>query len=353
MRVPIIEVSQPIGTFYLATMKATFLLDKLLVNRREPGQNNKVEGIQRRLSDKRVREIANYTLDPDATFPTAVILNIVTNECNARINDGVLTFDERKFKAEIIDGQHRIFALRESKVADAFELPIVILFDLTEEEKAYIFSTINGNQQKVDKSLVYDLFGLAQARSPYKTAHELARAMNSDPKSVLRNRLKMLGRKVTGEETLSQGAFVNYLVTLISADPQKDLVDEKRGVKLSDDESRPFRYYYIANKDEYILKILINYFAAFASIFKEEWNNSRIYMLSRSTGFGGMMLALRSIAERGLFEKRLNREYFEEIAGRLRAIIKKEKIELTTEEFPSNIQQQRRLERLIIGAIQA
>jgi DGQHR domain-containing protein len=351
MKINIIEVNQPIGTFYLTSMKAPFLLERLVVNRRELSSSGSEDtGIQRRLSDKRVREIANYTMDPDATFPTAIILNVSTEECNARVSNGIMSFDESKFKAEIIDGQHRIFALKESECADAFELPIVILFDLTEEEKAYIFSTINGNQQKVDKSLVYDLFGLAQTRSPHKTAHEIARTMNCDERSPLRNRLKMLGRMVTGEETLSQGAFVKYLVDLISKDPQKDLVDEKRGLALTDDENLPFRYYYINKKDEYILKVLINYFGAFAEVFHNEWSNSRHFMLSRSTGFGAMMLALRTVAERGLFEKRLNQQYFAEIANRLKALLRREKLELTTEEFPSNIQQQRRLERMIIAS---
>jgi DGQHR domain-containing protein len=350
MKIPIIEVTQPIGTFYLASMKASFIIDKLIVNRRGVEEDSE-SGIQRRLSDKRVHDIAFYTKDPDATFPTAIILNIDKKKCNAKINGNYLSFDENKFSAEIIDGQHRIFGLKKSEVIDLFELPLVLLFDLTEEEKAYIFSTINGNQQKVDKSLVYDLFSLAITRSPFKTAHEVARAMNSSQASVLCNRLKMLGRMITGEETLSQGAFVNYLVPLISKDPQKDLVDEKRGVRLANDDTLPFRYYYINKKDEYILKVMINYFGAFAKVFKNEWNNSKYYILSRSTGFGGLMLALRSVAARGLFEKRLSYSYFEEIALKLKDHLKKENIELSTKEFPSNIQQQRRLEKLIIKFI--
>jgi DGQHR domain-containing protein len=350
MKIPVIEVNQPIGTFYLASLNAGFLLSRLTVNPRRPQEQGNT-GIQRRLSEKRVKEIANYTTDPDATFPTAIILNIDRGACNARIENSFLTFDANSFQAEIIDGQHRIFGLRQSEASNAFELPLVLLFDLTEEEKAYIFSTINGNQQKVDRSLVYDLFGLSDSRSPYKTAHEIARTMNSDSDSPLKSRLKMLGRMTTGEETLSQGAFVNYLIDLISKSPQTDLVDEKKGKQLSDDEKYPFRYYYLNKQDEYILKILVNYFRSFAETFDEEWDNSNKYMLSRSTGFGGMMIALREIAEKGLSDKTLTYKYFKEIAEKLRDNLKHTGVQLTTKEFPSNIQQQRRFSKLILQAM--
>ena len=87
------------------------------------------------------------------------------------------------------------------------------MFDLTEEEKAYVFSIINSKQTKVSSSLIYDLFSLSQHRSPTKTAHEIARALNRNTESPFYKRLKMLGKKIEGEDkaTLSQGTFVKYL----------------------------------------------------------------------------------------------------------------------------------------------
>ena len=98
---------------------------------------------------------------------------------------------------------------------------VVVMFDLTEEEKAYIFSTINSNQTKVDKSLIYDLFELSKTRSPHKTCHEIARIMNSDKNSPFYGKLKMLGKKSDKTAILSQGTFVNYLCRLMSNKPNK------------------------------------------------------------------------------------------------------------------------------------
>ena len=107
------------------------------------------------------------------------------------------------------------------------------MFDLTEEEKAYIFSTINSNQAKVDKSLIYDLFELSTERSPLKTCHYIARIMNSKEDSPFYQRLKMLGKKENELSTLSQGTFVKGLVDLISKQPQKDMILIKNGKKVT------------------------------------------------------------------------------------------------------------------------
>lgn len=69
------------------------------------------------------------------------------------------------------------------------------MFDLTDEEKAYVFSIINSKQTRVNPSIVYDLFSLAERRSPQKTCHEIARGINSNPDSPFYKKLKMLGKR--------------------------------------------------------------------------------------------------------------------------------------------------------------
>ena len=98
------------------------------------------------------------------------------------------------------------------------------MFDLTVAEEAYIFSTINSNQRKVDPSLIYDLFDVSTNRSPQKTAHEIARVMNSSTSSPFYNRLKMLGKKASGQDkaSLSQGTFAKSILMLISKKPDED-----------------------------------------------------------------------------------------------------------------------------------
>ena len=186
-----IEINQPIGTFYIVNIKAKDLLCLSVVTRR---MDNTI-GVQRDLSRGRVKEIAEYCKSPDATFPTSIIVCIKSSD--VKIEGRTITIDDNASGIfEILDGQHRLFGISESMQEDAFELPVVLMFDLTEEEKAYIFSIINSKQTKVSMSLIYDLFDLSEKRSPQKTVHELARALNQKEDSPFHNRLKMLGKNL-------------------------------------------------------------------------------------------------------------------------------------------------------------
>ena len=84
---------------------------------------------------------------------------------------------------EIIDGQHRINGLKESGLASKFSLPVVFMVDLDSYQKAYVFSVINSKQVSVPSSLIYDLFALSKNRSPFKTCHEITRALNRSENS--------------------------------------------------------------------------------------------------------------------------------------------------------------------------
>lgn len=68
--------------------------------------------------------------------------------------------------ASVLDGQHRIERLKASSSIEDFEINVSIFIDIDIADQAYIFSTVNLAQTKVNKSLVYDLFGLAKKRSP-------------------------------------------------------------------------------------------------------------------------------------------------------------------------------------------
>lgn len=192
MRIPLIKIEQPIGTFYISALNAEILCRITTVERREYGKNNLPnEGVQRAISIKRVNEIAKYTNDPDATFPTPIIISVNDTVTNVLGND-YFEFDENSVIGEIIDGQHRVEGLKKSQKISQFTLPIILMFDLLEEDKAYVFSIINSKQTQVTKSLIYDLFSLSENRSPQKLPHELARLLNSDEESPFIGDLRCL-----------------------------------------------------------------------------------------------------------------------------------------------------------------
>ena len=95
------------------------------------------------------------------------ISNKIHNWC-AQIENGCIEFNDVSPIGDVLDGQHRLLGLEDSGVENDFQLPVVFMFGLTAEEKAYVFSIINSKQTKVNASLLYDLCELMDRRSPQK-----------------------------------------------------------------------------------------------------------------------------------------------------------------------------------------
>ncbi len=348
MRIPLIKIDQPIGTFYISALNAEIICRITTVERREYGKNNLPnEGVQRAISVKRVNEIAKYTNDPDATFPTPIIIAVNDTATNVLGKD-YFDFDEESIIGEIIDGQHRVEGLKKSQKISEFTLPIILMFDLLEEDKAYVFSIINSKQTQVTKSLIYDLFSLSENRSPQKTCHELARLLNSDEESPFYRRLKMLGAKANPDASLSQGSFIRYLMPLISKKPDEDYVDIKLKKKLIDDPTIPLRFYFINNEDQIIYKVLLNAFKALRDTFPKEWATPDTYILSKTTGYGAVIGALKVLVKEGRDNKDLTYDYFKNIFTNFKKDLLSKGQELTSQYYKSNEQEQSRLTKEIL-----
>lgn len=349
MKIAIIKIVQPIGTFYISALNAEIVCRITKVERREyDNDKNTSAGIQRAISIKRVNEIAKYTNDPDATFPTPIIISVNDIQSN-NLTDDFFEFDENSIVGEIIDGQHRIEGLKKSDKKSEFNLPIILMFNLQEEDKAYVFSIINSKQTQVTKSLIYDLFSVSENRSPQKTCHELARLLNTDEESPFYRRLKMLGAKNYQDASLSQGSFIRYLMPLISKKPDEDYVDIKLNKNLNDDLTIPLRFYFINNEDGIIYKILLNVFKALKDTFPIEWANPDKYILSKTTGYGALIGALKILVKEGRENKDLTYDYFKIIFENFKNRLAENNQELTSQFFKSNEQEQNRLSKLILG----
>ena len=353
-----LEVTQPIGVFYLVSMPASYLLKVV----KSVSRFDSEEGVQRQLSKERLISIADYCSDPDAVFPTPIVISIYAeSKVNLNITERTMDFPDEnelesgEFIGEVIDGQHRLWGIEQSNHIDEFNLPVVLMFELTLEEKAYVFSTINSNQTKVPTSLIYELFSVSTLRSPQKTSHQVARSLNSDPKSPFYNRLKMLGVKEDGQEkaTLTQGIFVKELLKLISRDPDNDARCIKRDIPLKDDERLVFRQFFVADNDAIILKIMLNCFNALKIVFQNEWENPSNNILWKSTGFGGVMAALPYLVKEGIKQKVLNFDYFEKCFVKFQSYLHKQNMQLTSTDFPGGGQQVQGLIRDMIKASQS
>ena len=174
--------------------------------------------------------------------------------------------------------------------------------------------------------------------------------MNSDPQSPFYKRLKMLEKRESSKQTISQNTFVTNLCQLISAKPQEDAIAIKKNELLQDNSKYVFRKYFIHGKDEVILKILHNYFEAAAEVFPAEWNNPKDFILTKSVGFEGLVSALSILVPRGEKKGDLSKQYFTFVFEQFKLQLSIKNMQLTSKCFSSSSQDAKRISQMIVDA---
>jgi DGQHR domain-containing protein len=292
--------------------------------------------IQREVENARVEKIADFLInDPEATFPTNLVLHIPEEVILKQNSSGTLVeifIDEKVFlevkkenaKAStgnifinIIDGQHRIRGIEIAinrlkndivvlqktlsgspenvelqsrlnyfikRLKDLLNIDLVVSFFIAKqiEYQAMVFSTINRTQKRVSESLVYSLFGLTTEDSPQKTALQVVLSLNAHEKSPFYNRIKLYGGNYDKNQTppLSQASMVKAIVNLISENSRQAENDRFRKRKSLEERmpgstrNLPFRKYYAADKDSSISDILFYFFNSVKDSFKYDELNS-------------------------------------------------------------------------------
>ena len=316
LKLPAIRIKQPIGDFFIASISSKDLCEVTKIDIRRLAGERGFEtylGIQRPRSEERVRKISKYVSTSDACFPTSVIL-AVSGKCasyNTQSKELTLkpyinTADDEKTilyneMANVLDGQHRIEGLKQASLNCDFDINVSIFIDIDIAEQAYIFSTINLAQTKVNKSLVYDLFSLEKKKSPQKSCHQIAVALDQDKRSPFYQRIKRLGVATEGRfnETITQATFVESLLNYISDDPVKDrdvyLKGGKLKLKTADELNKLiFANMFIEDKELQITDVIWNYFDAIKKRWPTAWDYSgNGLMLNKTNGFKALMRFLR------------------------------------------------------------
>jgi DGQHR domain-containing protein len=296
-------VSQPIGEFYVVVIEPGQLTSIAFadVRKLDDRELDTYLGIQRNLDKKRVAEIKQYVKGIDATFPTSVLLAIDAD--NAEWDESarkltILSDESGDFGeiAKILDGQHRVAGLEDYR-GPTFQLCVCIFIGADIADQASIFSTVNLAQTKVSKSLVYDLYDYQKARSPQKTAHNIAIAMDRKVGSPYEGKIKRLGFATKPGQMITQATVVEELMRLITRTATQDRQDLMKGKKLASvtgDELRktPFRKMFVAGKDSDIALNMLNFFLAVKTTWPGAWDGSKGMILPKTNGFKSLMWAL-------------------------------------------------------------
>jgi len=122
---------------------------------------------------------------------------------------------------EIIDGQHRLFAIDyDKKLEGKYEVPVVIFNNLSLSWQAYLFWTINVEPKKINASLAFDLYPelrrqewleKSEAIKIYQEhrSQEMTEILWSHSASPWNNRIELHGKRVKGH--VSNAAFIRSL----------------------------------------------------------------------------------------------------------------------------------------------
>lgn len=367
IKLPYLEVKQPIGSFYICTMSWSDILATSFADIRDieesadKGELDNYLGIQRTVSKGRIKEISQYVKNIDATFPTSIILHIKSeslyhngkqlvtrdeeylnkhaDEIETIENIKIVTSENKlhirnnENVAKILDGQHRIegcrAAAKEGETFSDFDFNVTIFVDLDLDDQAQIFSVINKAQTKVNKSLVYDLYEYANNRSPQKTAHDIVRLLNKSDKSAFYRKVKILGTaKDKQKETIAQATLAELIIDSISKNPMKDRDALKRksilgskGLKKEVDPKeitrRIFRNQFISEGDVLIFKTINNFYNAVSTKWPQAWSNQpeiEKNIISKSTGIVALFRFMRYVyVSKGYRDEVVSEEIFKNI----------------------------------------
>lgn len=323
-----IKVQQPFGDFYIASIPAKLLIQVCYSFAAQYG-NEVLSGVQRGINENRVKTISHFCTTNDAMFPTSIILSANLDVNGEKTSEpwyidleANLVIPSSKRNASIVDGQHRIEGLKKAiesgDLNEDFDLVCAIYFELPASKQAEVFATINFNQQKVDKSLAYQLFGYdldsveSEYWSPDTLAIYLTRLLDKEDNSPLNGRIDFGMKKLdlshlnegiianSNEWFISTSTIVQGITSLISTNASKDryhlhkrrLFKKDRSVLKEIPSRAPLRDDYINNKDGQLYDLISEYFRYCDANF---WNSEDISFMRKTIGIQALFDLLRYI----------------------------------------------------------
>ncbi|MBY5501243.1 DGQHR domain-containing protein [Rhizobium leguminosarum] len=263
-----IEIHQHGRMFYLVNMPAEVVTKISYASVR--GKDLERGAVQRVLNTRRITSIKDFALN-GGNFPNSIVMNWVKDNLVVDIDEFVISFEIEENSAQLIDGQHRVAGLREAIAEDGklakYDLPVAIYVGLSTKECADIFLAINTEQKPVHRSLVFDLYEVAdeQIVDPAAArARDIAVELN-DLDSPFDSMIKF-----PGERPRKGGVALSTVVTAIKPLIELNGIFDQVGLSTLENQSRA----------------ISNFFKALQIFYGETWfdkQNAFMY----AAGFSG------------------------------------------------------------------
>lgn len=275
--IPAIQVKQGSFVFYIFTISAKRLLSISYTSERT---RNNQDGIQRGLRRDRLISIGKYLQSQTGGTPILPNAIIISLSQDSNFKNGYINIaDKRNGEAFVIDGQHRLWSFN-SEFSGDYDIDIVVsaFIDLKDDKKALIFKIINGEQRKINPSLVYDLIPMLRDKESVQfedwRSQEIVSHLNMESKSPWANKISMVGEP---GKILSQSSFITAVKKLF-----------KKGHLFNANDSPDFLEAVIQEN------LLIEYFISISDHYSIEWDN-KDYLLCKYVGVSALLMLLESI----------------------------------------------------------
>jgi len=303
------QIRQKDGVFYFASYPAKDLLGKVRFISRFYGEGEEInpsrisedddiaqfiakiertdKAFQRSLSRSKVRQLKNFyeTAISQPPIPGTVLL-FTSERLNFRADGGggAGSLSEPGSKYLIIDGQHRLAALRfylneRPDDAASINVPCVIFDGRSEDFATEMFVIINSTPTRINKSHLVDLYEKVSWSAPDKrVAAQVVAMLYVEADSPLRYRINRLGGRSQREKWILQAELFNEIHRWV-------LADWKKLQKQATSRTLVNRLY----------QVVRDFLKAAEKVWGEAWSNGN-YMVTKPVTIKGMLRVCADLA---------------------------------------------------------
>lgn len=243
------RIRQKDGLFYFVSYPAKEVLDKVRFISRYYSEGDEIapqtvpqndeiaqfiariertdQAFQRQVSRAKVRQLKNFYEMAVSQPPipgTVLLFTAETLRFTSGGNDSIGNLQDPASKFLIIDGQHRLAALRfylkeHPAEAASINVPCVIFDGRSEDFAAEMFVIINSTPTRINKSHLVDLYErVSWAEPDRRFAARLVEDLYSESDSPLRYRINRLGGRSQQDKWILQAELFNELHRWVSGD---------------------------------------------------------------------------------------------------------------------------------------
>ncbi|MCK5015486.1 MAG: DGQHR domain-containing protein [Candidatus Peribacteraceae bacterium] len=225
--IPAIRGTMGNTNFYSFVIEPDKLLKISYLAHRSKTTEESMDTYQRMAKKNRLKKIAEYITEKDGIFPTSIVINIESKRPvkfeaakgtgGKNVVLGTLYLPNKYKSAWIIDGQHRLYAYSGLDESNTATLPVIAFENLETQTQAQMFVDINGEQVKVPKSHLTDLWADIHINSSVPTdqikamSSKLVKELDVDKNSPLRDRIIKPGMQRVGNRTITYTAIADEI----------------------------------------------------------------------------------------------------------------------------------------------